>query len=186
MMTRTTTKEEAHPSPAIRTTISSQEADIEGTAQYIPPSSGDVEDSSRNSLPKWRKYIIVFITSWMTLVVAYSTTSLLPATPEIATEFSSAVEIINVTNAGVLIAMGLSSFIWGPTTEIIGRRNAYNSACFVLLASTIGVSLSPNVNTFIAMRILSGFEGSFFMVAGQTIIADIFEPVCCDHPLQIR
>jgi hypothetical protein len=27
------------------------------------------------------------------------------------------------------------------------------------------------------MRVLGGLQGTFFMVAGQTIIADIFDPV---------
>lgn len=30
---------------------------------------------------------------------------------------------------------------------------------------------------FTAFRILAGFEGTYNMVAGQTIIADIFDPV---------
>lgn len=30
---------------------------------------------------------------------------------------------------------------------------------------------------FVAARVIGGFEGTFQMVAGQTIIADIFPPV---------
>jgi len=30
---------------------------------------------------------------------------------------------------------------------------------------------------FTAMRLISGFEGTFFHIAGQMWIADIFEPV---------
>lgn len=36
---------------------------------------------------------------------------------------------------------------------------------------------------FTACRILAGFEGSYNMVAGQTIIADIFDPVGILIPL---
>jgi MFS family permease len=113
----------------------------------------------------------------MTLAVTYSSTSLLSATEEIASEFSTTTEIINITNAGVLIAMGSSSFIWGPISEIVGRRNAYNSAIGVLLLCSIGAALARDMVTFTTMRVLGGSVGTFFMVAGQTIIADVFEPV---------
>jgi MFS family permease len=129
------------------------------------------------SLPLWRKCLILFVVSWMTLAVTFSSTSLLPATPEIASEFSTTTEILNVINAGVLIAMGFSSFIWGPITDLFGRQNAYNAAIMVLCACSAGTAAAINLHMFIAMRILCGFTGTFFMVAGQTIIADIFEPV---------
>lgn len=166
MASHTQSKQDALPSPF--------DADLEDLS-ISPPTPP--EDVGRVILPTWRKYTILFIVSWMTLIVAYSSTSLLPATPEIASEFSTTVEIINITNAGVLIAMGLSSFTWGPIAEIAGRRVAYNAAILMLLACSVGIALAPDMRTFTALRVLGGFEGTFFMVAGQTIIADIFEPV---------
>ncbi|KAI2790324.1 hypothetical protein POX_d05834 [Penicillium oxalicum] len=150
--------------------------------QSTPASEGDdVIDSkpqpqSGCTLPLWRKSLILFVVSWMTLAVTFSSTSLLTAIPEIATDFMTTTERLNIVNAGVLIAMGFSSFLWGPISDIIGRRNAYNAATFVLCVCSIGAALSVNLHMFIAMRVLCGLTGTFFMVAGQTIIADIFEP----------
>ncbi|KAJ5214897.1 hypothetical protein N7468_010576 [Penicillium chermesinum] len=117
-------------------------------SQLSTPRDSDTEPADKEpkespppggfALPLWRKSLILFVVSWMTLSVTFSSTSLLPAVPEIGAEFHTSDEHLNVVNSGVLIAMGFS---------------------------------------FIAMRILSGFCGTFFMVAGQTIIADIFEPV---------
>ncbi|KAJ5432335.1 uncharacterized protein N7458_011491 [Penicillium daleae] len=146
-------------------------------------SESDMEINSKPQLPTgynlplWRKCLILFVVSWMTLAVTFSSTSLLPATPEIASDFSTTTEILNVINAGVLIAMGFSSFIWGPMTDLVGRRNAYNAAIMVLCACSAGTAVAINLHMFIAMRLLCGLTGTFFMVAGQTIIADIFEPV---------
>ncbi|KAI2734211.1 hypothetical protein DTO013F2_10373 [Penicillium roqueforti] len=154
------------------------------TPQVDSPQESESEDdlalkpqpSNAHGIPTWRKCLILFVVSWMTLAVTFSSTSLLPATPEIATEFSTTSEILNVTNAGVLVAMGFSSFIWGPITKLFGRRNAYNAAILVLCACSAGTAAAINLHMFIAMRILGGFTGTFFMVAGQTILADIFEP----------
>jgi MFS family permease len=46
----------------------------------------------------------------------------------------------------------------------------------VLLAFTIGAALAPTIEVFVAMRVLSGFQGCFYHVAGQTIIAEYFPP----------
>ncbi|KAI9373571.1 major facilitator superfamily domain-containing protein [Aspergillus egyptiacus] len=129
------------------------------------------------SLPLWRKSIILFVVSWMTLAVTFSSTSLLPATPEIAVEFSTTAETLNVTNAGVLPAMGFSSLLWGPLTNLLGRRRAYIMAVAVLVGCSVGTACSGSMAVFTVLRILGGFTGTSFMVSGQTVIADIFEPV---------
>lgn len=134
-------------------------------------------DEKLYDLPLWRKYIILFAVSWMTLVITFSSTSLLPAAPEIASEFTTTTTIINITNAGVLVAMGISSFIWGPIAVLLGRKNAYLAAILVLCGCSVGTALAPNMRVFTALRILGGLTGTYFMVAGQTILADIFEPV---------
>ncbi|KAL4927007.1 putative MFS transporter [Aspergillus undulatus] len=128
------------------------------------------------ALPKWRKAIILFVVSWMTLAVTFSSTSLLPATPEIATEFNTTSEILNITNAGVLLAMGFSSLLWGPLTLLLGRRISYNIAVAVLVACSGATAGSRNMAMFTAFRVLGGWTGTSFMVSGQTVLADIFEP----------
>ena len=154
---------------------------MEALGQPTQPSQGtdkaDAPNGKQYDLPTWRKCIILFVTSWMTLSVTFSSTSLLAATPEIAVEFSTTPEILDVTNAGVLVAMGVSVLLWGPITNLIGRRNAYNIAVFVLCGCSAGTAASIDLRMFTTMRILSGLTGTIFMVSGQTILADIFEPV---------
>lgn len=70
------------------------------------------------SLSSSRKWTILFIVSWMTLVVSYSSTCLFPAIDEIGAEFGVKAETINAANAGVLIAMGSSSFLWVPIANV--------------------------------------------------------------------
>jgi MFS family permease len=137
----------------------------------------DNEDPPSFGLPAWRKYLILFSVSWMTFVITYSSTALLPAMPEISSEFSIPSESVAVTNAGVLLAMGFSSFVWIPVGLLLGRQRAYNIAIFFLCACSCGTAVATNMAIFTAMRVLGGFTGTYFMVAGQTIIADIFEPV---------
>lgn len=132
--------------------------------------------STRNKLLKGKRYVILFIVSWNTLVVTFLSTSLLVATPEIAADLKTTPQLLNVTNSGVLLAMGCASLIWSPLAEMFSRRDSYNSALLVMFGASIGTALAPDMAVFTVMRILSGLTGTYFMVAGQTIIADIFEP----------
>jgi MFS family permease len=53
---------------------------------------------------------------------------------------------------------------------------AYIACVAVLLAFTVGAAVALTVEVFVAMRVLSGFQGCFLHVAGQTIIAEYFPP----------
>lgn len=61
--------------------------------------------------------------------------------------------------------------------KIVGRKLAYNACVGVLFGLTIGAAVAPNMPAFVAMRVLSGLQGCYFHVAGQTIIAEYFPPV---------
>ena len=76
------------------------------------------DDSLFDRYPVWRKIVILFVTSWMTLAATFSSTCIFPASPNISQEFGVTVEAVSSSNAGILLAMGLSPFIWGPLTSV--------------------------------------------------------------------
>ncbi|GME22330.1 putative mfs [Neofusicoccum parvum] len=91
--------------------------------------------------PLWRKGLIVFATSWVTLAATFSSTSLFSAAGEIAAEFGSTAVDVNVSNAGVMLAMAFSSFIWGP----IGMVQRGTATGFFLAGTVLGPPLGPLV-----------------------------------------
>ena len=70
--------------------------------------------------PFWRKFMIVFVTSWITLSAYFSSTVLFSVVREVSTEFSTTSTTINIANAGVLLTLGMSNLVWGPV-EIVGQ-----------------------------------------------------------------
>jgi MFS family permease len=61
--------------------------------------------------------------------------------------------------------------------QMFGRRIAYNGCILVLLILTVVAGLVPTIECFIIVRLLSGFQGTYFHVAAQTIFAEYFPPV---------
>lgn len=168
------------PTSVIPQTPTPTPAQVEAQIQtHVPDKLADAaEQTNQYDLPLWRKCMILFVVSWMTLAVTFASTSYLPASPDIAEEFSTTTEILNYTNAGVILAMGTSPLIWGPVGKLIGRKYAYNFAILMLCGCSAGAAAAVNMRMFTVMRILAGLTGASFMVSGQTMIADIFEPVC--------
>jgi MFS family permease len=150
--------------------------DVDTSIRNADPEAAVMDDQS-SRLRTWQRYLILFIVSWNTLVITSTSTSLLIATPEIAATLQTTPQVLNATNAGVLLAMGWSSLIWGPVADLLGRRTSYNAAMAVLCAASIGTAVAPSLSVFTAMRLLGALTGTYFMVAGQTIIADIFDPL---------
>ncbi|KAF2631026.1 putative MFS transporter [Macroventuria anomochaeta] len=130
-----------------------------------------------DSIPLWRKCIIVFACSWSTLAACFSSTSLLWASKEISEDLNTTSQVVTFSTAGLILAMGMSALVWSPIASIVGRRVAYIACTTILLAFTIGAAIAPTIEVFVAMRVLSGLQGCFYHVAGQTIIAEYFPPM---------
>jgi MFS family permease len=124
-------------------------------------------------LPPLRKYTIIFTVSWITLASTFASTSILSAMPGIASDLSTPVEIISITNAALLAAMGFSWLIWGPIFAAFGRIPAYNAAVFVLMVACIATALSTTLVGFTVTRVLGGLSGTTFMIIGHKVVCDI-------------
>lgn len=164
-------------SPTTTVALPTTNASLPITVMPLLISTSGSDDTPKYQLPTWRRYMVLFVISWMTLVITWTSTSLFIATDEIANEFHTTPATLNITNSAVLVLMGLSSLLWVPLGRIWGRKSSYIAATILILGASIGTALAPDFATFTAMRLLTGLPGTYFMVAGQTILTDIFAPV---------
>ncbi|GME25078.1 synaptic vesicle transporter [Neofusicoccum parvum] len=126
-----------------------------------------------------RKIAILFTTSFIALAATFSSTSLFPATEEIAEQFGTTKEIINYSNAGIFIAMALSNFVWGPIS--VANRGL---AIGILMSGTItGPALGPCAGGIIvtyanwrAIFYLQAAMAGFGLVCALLSIPETTEP----------
>lgn len=62
------------------------------------------------------------------LSATMSTTSVLAAVPEIVNAFHTTPAVVSISNALYLFFMGLSSCLWGPASDVFGRRKVSSSS----------------------------------------------------------
>lgn len=96
-----------------------------------PPSSAppgrdepyrEAGDEIYDRLSRGRKRAVVAVLSFMALLSPISSTTVLAATPEVAATYNTTGSVINVSNAAYMVVMAISPVIWGPTSQVFGRR----------------------------------------------------------------
>ncbi|KAK3896766.1 hypothetical protein C8A05DRAFT_20331, partial [Staphylotrichum tortipilum] len=99
------------------------------TTTSPPPPLSDPDDDEESAaaahyarFSPGRKHIIVALLSFSSLLSPVSSTSVLAATPEVAAEYATTGTAVNVVNAGYMLAMGVSPVVWGPVSQVWGRR----------------------------------------------------------------
>ena len=79
-----------------------------------------------------------------------------------------------IVNAYLIAYVVVMPFI-GRVSDVIGRRPVYIAALLVFLAGSIWVPFAPNLNWFIAGRVVTALGGGAMVPVGMAIIGDVYE-----------
>ncbi len=85
-------------------------------------SNYSVPDEVYDRIAPHRKVLIVAYLSFCGLLAPISSTTVLAAVPEVAGEYNTTGSVINISNALYMIFMGVSPCVWGPLSQVYGRR----------------------------------------------------------------
>ncbi|KAL7957037.1 MFS general substrate transporter [Trichoderma compactum] len=160
--------------------------DVLGPSSVPPPTppptplpSGPHEeagDEIYDRVSPHRKHVIVIILSFCAFLAPLSSTSVLAAVPQVAETYHTTGSIINVSNAAYMALMGISPVVWGPMSQVFGRRPVTQLTTVLFFLLSIATALAPNLASFFIFRALSAFEGTAFILLGAACIGDIYRP----------
>jgi hypothetical protein len=86
------------------------------------PSYVETPEEAYDRLRPSTKHIIVALLSFCSTLAPISSTTILSAIPEVAAQYDSTGTILNLSNALYMLFMGLSPMLWGPLSQVYGRR----------------------------------------------------------------
>ncbi|KAH6674340.1 major facilitator superfamily domain-containing protein [Halenospora varia] len=148
-----------------------QDAPVQAYTSYV-----EIPDEVYDRLPNSRKTIIVALLSFCSFLAPISSTTILSAIPEVARTYHSTGTIINLSNALYMLFMGVSPCVWGPLSQVYGRRWICIITAVLFLGCSLGTALAPNLPAYFIFRILTAFEGTSFLTIGASCIGDIYRP----------
>ncbi|KAF3225007.1 hypothetical protein TWF191_005855 [Orbilia oligospora] len=105
-----------------------------------------------------QRALIIFIISIAATFSGFASNIYFPALPTIAHDLNVSIELINLTVTSYLIFQGLAPSLWGPISDVKGRRVAYCFTFIVFLGACIGLAESKNYTTLIVLRCLQSTE----------------------------
>jgi multidrug resistance protein len=83
------------------------------------------------------------------------------------------VELVNLTVTSYLIFQGIAPSLWGPISDVRGRRIAYTCTFLVFLGACIGLAETKNYATLIVLRCLQSTGSASTIAIGSGVIGDI-------------
>lgn len=117
--------------------------------------------------------MLSLIKSYMNKVSGFASNIYFPALPTIAQDLNVSVELVNLTVTSYLIFQGLAPSLWGPVSDVKGRRIAYCFTFFVFLGACIGLSQTKNYATLIVLRCLQSTGSASTIAIGSGVVGDI-------------
>ena len=137
----------------------------------------DADPGNPANWPFGRKCGVTFILAGMTFTTTFTSSIFSTAISATATEFSVSTEVMTLGTSLFLLGFTLGPIIWGPISELYGRRlpliiGIGGMACF-----QIGVAVAQNVYTIMLCRFFGGVLGVAPLCVVGGALADFWDPV---------
>ncbi|BGP35356.1 hypothetical protein JCM10296v2_007192 [Rhodotorula toruloides] len=138
------------------------------------------EENDKHNPQNWsdkKKWAITILCAQATLVVTFASSSPSSATQQIAQQYSSSLEVADLTTSLFLAGYCLGPIVWAPMSEMIGRRPVFVVSLAIFGLFQIGDALAQNIWTIIIIRFLAACFASSPLTNAGGVIADIWDPV---------
>jgi DHA1 family bicyclomycin/chloramphenicol resistance-like MFS transporter len=97
----------------------------------------------------------------------------LPALPTIAADLHASTAATQMTLMAFFVAFGVCQLVYGPVSDMVGRKPPLYIGLAVFTLGSIGCGLAPSIGWLIAFRFLQGVGASSVMVIPRAIIRDL-------------
>ncbi len=109
----------------------------------------------------------------LTAIGPFAIDMYLPAMPTIAASLQTSTAAAQMTLTAFFIAFGTCQIIFGPLSDMIGRKPPLYFGLTIFVFGSIGCTLAPSVEWLIFFRFIEGIGASAAMVIPRAIIRDL-------------
>ncbi len=178
---RTPTTSDGHPNEELPTHLTLTRSHVSSHDIHQVPTNAssfvEINAAQYERFSSRRKMGITAILSLCGFLAPISSTTILSAIPEVARTYNTSGSVINISNGLYLIMMGLSPCLWGPISTLYGRRPVCIITGILFFAFSAGTAAAPNLACYFVFRLLTAYQGTAFLIVGNSCIGDIYTPV---------
>ena len=118
--------------------------------------------------------MITIVTSITTLVVSFNSSAYSGSFKELSDDFPVSAEVLTLGVSLYVLGFAVGPLIWGPLSEMYGRRKIFYVSFIPYIAFLAGACGSPNVEALLIFRLLQGTFGASPNTNSGGTIADIY------------
>jgi DHA1 family bicyclomycin/chloramphenicol resistance-like MFS transporter len=97
----------------------------------------------------------------------------LPALPAIAEGLSASTAAVQMTLMSFFVAFGVSQLVYGPLSDMIGRKPPLYSGLAIFILGSAGCAFAPSIEWLIFFRFVQGVGASAMMAIPRAIVRDL-------------
>ena len=97
----------------------------------------------------------------------------LPALPSIGQGLNASVGAVQASLMAFFLSMGVGQIIYGPVSDMVGRKLPLYFGLSLFGVSSIGCALAPDIQTLVALRFVQGLGASAGMVVPRAVVRDL-------------
>ncbi|MDX2145305.1 MAG: multidrug effflux MFS transporter [Rhodospirillaceae bacterium] len=98
----------------------------------------------------------------------------LPALPAVQKQFGVSAAVVQLTVSLPLIALAVSTLMWGILSDRYGRRPTMLAGLALFLIGTLACAVAPTIELLIAGRLVQAVGGAACVVISRAIVRDIY------------
>ena len=97
----------------------------------------------------------------------------LPALPSIGQNLGATPGAVQASLMAFFISMGVGQMIYGPVSDMVGRKPPLVFGLLLFAAGSIGCALAPNIQMLIVLRFVQGLGACAGMVIPRAVVRDL-------------
>lgn len=106
----------------------------------------------------------------------FATDMYLPALPDIGRSLGASVGQVQFTLMAFFIAMGAGQIVYGPVSDMVGRRAPLFFGLALFAVGSVGCALAKDIGTLVLFRFVQGLGACAGVVVPRAIVRDLRRP----------
>ncbi|CZR58483.1 probable fluconazole resistance protein [Phialocephala subalpina] len=124
-----------------------------------------------------KKWLLTGVMGSMTWTITFASSVFSTASLVVAKKYNVSTEVATLGTSLFVVGLGLGPIVWGPASELFGRKTPLFFGFFVFGIFQIGVAVAQNLYTIMLCRFFSGMFGSAPLAIVGGTLADFWGPV---------
>ena len=119
-------------------------------------------------------FLLILLLAAVTAVGPFTLHALSPALPAISAGLGVPAAAAQLLISLSLVAMAVSTLLWGPLSDRLGRRPVLLAGLAIAAAGSVLAALAPSLSVAIVGRVLQAAGGAAGMVLARAVAQDVF------------